>query len=1131
MRYTTATLLAVFLAGSAFGQAANNHTFNTYEGDPLLSGGSDVLTSTNPQQINGAGATLFVDFFRGSASTNDFIDPDDDDIFTGASAIDQLAPSVPLSSSINWNDGPTTNAEDQNYWLFQYRSVGSANGFQEFVNYQTTRGLTHAALPTELPSENGLLNRSEWVDQNGNVNFGAANGSSSKADLWNQPDAQNQYASFLAPLNNTDTVEVRTGTPFAPQSIDFSLADVPSLHVVRTSATTGQNWSNSPGDAGYGNNPNDSGANLRAALTAGNQGGDSFSNQLKSLGLEYNLNYYDSAAATGSGNVGDNTLKSVKVTSADLPGALTLNQKAPANDDDKTIFDTPLAFGPIGYIANHGTNIESEGGGDGEVRVTELQHAYTTGRWNTGENFNVASRDSGSGTRNAAATSLGIDPAWLRGDNDGVKASSSETDVLGPDFQVGNRGGSSRMEGTVQNSRIALGYTGLAGGSRSAKDNRDGKYELFAIMRDVDNSAGDANSVGAGTAFVLPSVDAIVNNDDANTGYAYGGLVSISTLGNPKAGWVDYDGDGVIDANPESGEWYGVDVTGAATVVLNTTQIDRDGDGTIDGTIQTSDFANHAGNPSDHGMENESARDYLRNIVASIAGFTAPGGSTPEDDFMPGQFLGTKFFQPAALNATQQDLNDPDRFTINGDQVAALKTETLSNNDFGAGGDPLAWGSGGTDGSREFGRVPDRTDLSSLGTELDNTVYDTDAGVGTVAYAYSDGSTNGDYIFKVDEAVGKDYDGNSSTGESGVLISLAGGSLGLNEANAIAGDFNQDGDRTTDDIAKMVEAAESGDTVQWAYDQYNKVGAAGTPFGSKAEGVEFDGDGLNLVSAEILGDFNGDGNFNASDVRYFADGLAMSSNTFNVATGTDGAPKGIDIYGGGADAVLDRAKGFYLVDDASSSGNFFGTTLATGKAYAKGDSRGDIAGSFVGTNKGGAPIGADGTVDAQDIDYLTANYRAAVTNNTNNDGDAVAEWLVLDEAVWWDLSADMNGDLTLDISTSNTSSDLRILVEDVLGTFFGDANLDGSVTGADLGLLDAGFGQAGGWVNGDFNGDGVVTGADLGLLDANFGLGPVTVSASEVAALEAFKAGLVPEPGTLALLGLGGLGLLRRRRR
>ncbi len=54
-------------------------------------------------------------------------------------------------------------------------------------------------------------------------------------------------------------------------------------------------------------------------------------------------------------------------------------------------------------------------------------------------------------------------------------------------------------------------------------------------------------------------------------------------------------------------------------------------------------------------------------------------------------------------------------------------------------------------------------------------------------------------------------------------------------------------------------------------------------------------------------------------------------------------------------------------------------------------------------------------------------------------------------------------------------------------TYFGDANLDGSVNGSDYTLIDNGFNNnLAGWYNGDFNYDGVVNGDDYTLIDNAF---------------------------------------------
>jgi hypothetical protein len=76
----------------------------------------------------------------------------------------------------------------------------------------------------------------------------------------------------------------------------------------------------------------------------------------------------------------------------------------------------------------------------------------------------------------------------------------------------------------------------------------------------------------------------------------------------------------------------------------------------------------------------------------------------------------------------------------------------------------------------------------------------------------------------------------------------------------------------------------------------------------------------------------------------------------------------------------------------------------------------------------------------------------------------------------------------------------------------GDANEDGKVSFADYLALEANFGQFPRyWQDGDFNGDFKVSFADYLVLEANFGKG-------------------APEPATMALLALGGLSMLRRRK-
>ncbi len=113
-------------------------------------------------------------------------------------------------------------------------------------------------------------------------------------------------------------------------------------------------------------------------------------------------------------------------------------------------------------------------------------------------------------------------------------------------------------------------------------------------------------------------------------------------------------------------------------------------------------------------------------------------------------------------------------------------------------------------------------------------------------------------------------------------------------------------------------------------------------------------------------------------------------------------------------------------------------------------------------------------------------------------------------------------------------------------TYAGDANLDGTIDGADLLAFRTGFFnlQHGyidpadvNWEQGDFNYDGKINGADLLILRTNYYLthttglyDPKIDSAFNQLAAEIKAQVAVPEPGLLTVMGAA-IGLLSLRRR
>ncbi|MCP4376643.1 MAG: hypothetical protein GY794_10780 [bacterium] len=137
-------------------------------------------------------------------------------------------------------------------------------------------------------------------------------------------------------------------------------------------------------------------------------------------------------------------------------------------------------------------------------------------------------------------------------------------------------------------------------------------------------------------------------------------------------------------------------------------------------------------------------------------------------------------------------------------------------------------------------------------------------------------------------------------------------------------------------------------------------------------------------------------------------------------------------------------------------------------------------------------LDGDHDIDVDDINLLAATLRGEATANA---GD----------------SFDLNSDGQIN------SSDMDTLVLEILGTAYGDSNLDGLVNIADYVNLKNHWGEMTGWSDGDFSGDGQVSIADYVLLKNSFGADNTATA-------------YAPEPATSVLIALLVPMVLKRRK-
>ncbi len=955
----------------------------------LSAAASAQTTIQGPSMINISGATLFENFFAAPASTNDFIDVDKDGNARslGSAGIDQLAPFF-AAPNYDLEISPFNgNIVPEQPWAVIYRATGSGTGLAELVAHGTlaTADTSTAAdgIGLDDDEDDAYYNRAQHID-NGVNQFGP--GLYNPNNPGGAPFRETANGRILVPNEDVDPTPDGIAD-FAPRyiavddtnaiasdfiQIDMAVTDVPASWFVITPGTPSPNLL--PGQTGFGNN------GRIAVDKEGNPVGQ------------------------------DNLLENL--------GPFQLKQPGVPGTPGVTVYDTAVAFVPIAFPVNYGVGRES-------ATYTELQWGFVSGRLPNGENLTFVTRDSGSGTRNGAINSLCIDPSWGVGENVGNRNSDPPEGTIGDAFVPSNKGGSSALERTMNNTRLGIGHTGAERGLGSSSNPwlSDGDFDVLAVKNDVVGSAA--------AQFVRPTAVAVTENSIADTAYRIGGPETFITIGDPAA-------EPVADGGLGNGE------------------------------------------PR---MDNPQAAAYLNNIVRSIEAFVDTDVPASQTFFTPGEFLALEFTLLAGLDAVQ-NLNDPCNYI---DQTATpafvqdvqdiLQTQgLLANIEY----DQFGFAETVINGRlNPVGIVPTRSDSESYGDGAPIGSYVTFGGTnisyGTLSWGGSDTIAQANRI-------SGDFDGNGLRNIDDVEelmnawdVRNNGGTLTINAniSPEIIGDFNNDGFFDRYDIRYWADGlAMNNGTLDrnegFRLVDVNDPNGTGNFFGTTLATSAF--------KAYAAGDARGDlANADSyATTRGWAPSGAEGFNRNSTAVSMAAANR-IDEWD--IEYVFDQFRGndangnpVFVTDDESNwgsnlieSGNTDLSADLTGDRAINIDDAAELIVNILGTSF--ADVNLDGIPgDAADIAIVNAAIAADPNNPLFTEGD-------------------VNGDDVID------ATDLAIVQGTINAQCPGDLNGDGAVTPLDISIVLGAFGNSNvvGRSAGDANGDGAVTPLDISIVLGNFG--------------------------------------------
>jgi hypothetical protein len=518
------------------------------------------------------------------------------------------------------------------------------------------------------------------------------------------------------------------------------------------------------------------------------------------------------------------------------------------------ITSIPFAVTAVTYSANPGTGLE-------RLNESDTQWLQTTGRLQNGALFNVVARTVDTGQRVVFALNTGIDPSWAVGSNDDGNststASANAQHSIGSSLRFDGKTSGGEAETTISQSRMAIGALSIPEAQKAkatapiraldigfnymsatdptlssyGSDNNDSNPEFVRANASTIESSNSTTRYAATlishyNTVKAPSVTAL--NAELAAIYGAGSNINNTSSAQQQNAWA-----AVQSFDPSTAE------TGGAPSVP-VTGIKGDDVG-FNSATDTYDSSNGTGDVA----------AFLSNIINSVG--TASGASSTNALNPADSLFANGYLIPSLLDYTRQT------------DGGAITTVTLS-------GSQLAYQStvNSTYGSL---LTTDNTNASNNQTDGSLATYGA-ANTGTP-------SLSGNTI----PITAKDVTVNGSgvitgwTTASNKDLTAAGG-------NYLFGNFNQNGVRDLSAVEQSVNAALSLYAVDSTYAgggsdsiysgaPNNTVipsldNSTGTP-GWVATDTNTKGD---LI---VLGDYNGDGEFNGEDIYLLATGASLTS--------------------------------------------------------------------------------------------------------------------------------------------------------------------------------------------------------------------------------------------------------------